>query len=278
MSNSFLFIVPLSPPVSLTKSRLFLRKLCFNALISQNYTNWKALLIGTPLNNETHHDNFIYLDFEGHKEEKLQMATQYYLDNNLEFNYIIRLDDDDVFNPFLLNTLAETSCDVYVDKYHSFLNMDNGKISQLIKYWFPNTSIIKSSHAFAEVGNFPTGDYKRFKKRIRLIENEHNDFHFYFKPSHKIINSNKMNPVYLRVLNSDSITSKADNSFINYLNQFGIWKKNKLKSFLFLNDILIKKSELVSSNQNLKIKLKFIKENFISLINYDTNVIKKTTI
>ena len=42
-------------------------------------------------------DLFILIS-EGPKEENLQVATKYIIDNNISADYIIRLDDDDLFN------------------------------------------------------------------------------------------------------------------------------------------------------------------------------------
>ena len=43
--------------------------------------------------------------------------------------------------------------------------------------------------------------------------------------------ANSKNPVYLRVLNRESITAKSSLNYETYLKQFGYWRAIKLKNF-----------------------------------------------
>ncbi|MBA2611557.1 MAG: hypothetical protein H0U95_06275 [Bacteroidetes bacterium] len=276
MPNSFLFIIPLTPRSHLSSQRLSLRKLCFDTLKSQSYSNWKALLIGELLDEEQVSEKFIKIDFEGQKEEKLQKATEYILRKELNCDYIIRLDDDDIFNPVILDSLKDKNFDLCVDKYHSFWDTSSGMISQKIMYWFPNSCIHNKKHALAIVGSFPPGDYQRYKEKPFLIENEHNDFHFHYTEKNNIIFSDKKSPVYLRSLSSGSITSLQANNYSEYMNNFGYWKENNIGAFSFLKKIKIDTgTENKRKKQNLLFFLKSIKNTIISLKVYNKVIINK---
>jgi hypothetical protein len=246
--------------------------LCFDNLHSQSYTAWKALLIGKPGEHEIPGPNFMLLDFEGHKEEKLQMATQYIREHQVEGDYLIRLDDDDIFNPRLLKELSDASFDLYVDRSHHYWNSETGCVSRAVRYWFPNTCIHKRAHALAPFGNFPPGDYTRYKSQCLLIENEHNDFHHYYNQNHRILFSESKAPVYLRTINSGSITSLQASRQEDYMNSFGFWKKNTLKDFLFLNSLKRNKKPL---RQTWRFWINDLKSTLVSLKNYDRIVIRK---
>jgi hypothetical protein len=234
MLNSFLFIIPLTPDNYLTEDRRALRKLCLSTLLSQHYVNWMAILVGTSNVTEFQSEKLLQIDFEGPKEEKLQIATDYIIKNSFEGDYIIRLDDDDIFNPNLLNLLGNLDFDLYVDKYHRYWNITNGKVSKMIRYWYPNTCILKRKHALTTFGHFPPGNYKKFKDSPLLIENEHNDFHLYFNQSHNIVFAKTDDPVYIRTLNPHSITSLQGGTYEDYLETFGFWENLSLKSYTFL--------------------------------------------
>jgi hypothetical protein len=277
MANSFLFIIPLTPVSKLTSLRKELRNLCITSLNAQDYSNWKALLIGidVPVDNN---EKFIYLNYEGHKEEKLQIASQYILDNNMKFDYIIRLDDDDIFNPGLLKKLQNTDADVFVDRYHTFWNVGSGQVAQKVMYWFPNTCIHRSTHALKEFGNFPPGEYKRFRNRSRLIEVEHNDFHLYYNQKHVIGFAEPGDPVYLRVLNPDSITSSQSDNYEAYLDRYGYWHTNDLKAYTFLNKTcLTKNNSFQTAHQSFVTRIKKGVQNLKAIYNYRKLVINKST-
>lgn len=276
MLKTFLFIIPLTPADRLSNERKHLRALCLNTLLSQTYTGWKALLIGKSSEIDPKNERFVYLDHEGAKEEKLQKATEYIANNKVQCDYIIRLDDDDVFNPRLLNDLKEKNFDLCVDQYHSFWNVASGKVAQRVMYWFPNTCIHKKEHALAIFGTFPPGEYQRFKELPLLIENEHNDFNKYYSQKHSIIYTKQKQPLYLRSLSTVSITSLQAKDHNAYLNQHGYWKKNKFKSFLFLNKyVLAYNNAPLTEKQSLKFYFKSMISDKRALKSYHNIIIKK---
>ena len=230
--KNFLFIIPLTPNSFLNIDRRVIQETCFNFLLAQDYSNWSALVIGERLPDIINEKvNFIHINYEGVKEEKLQIATRFISDNKLLYDYIIRLDDDDFFNPKILNQLSNSDFDIYVDKYHTFFEYKYQLISQQIRLWFPNTCIHKFEHAMSIYGNLARADIKKINNHVRLIENDHSKLHPYYK-NKKIIFADSTNPLYLRVLNKDSITAKSSINYTAYLKQFGYWKKLKFRNYI----------------------------------------------
>lgn len=274
MSASFLFIVPLTPRSHLTPARRQLRQLCLTSLISQTCTAWKALMIGELQEGEALHENFILLRFEGHKEEKLQKATAYIQDQQLPGDYIIRLDDDDIFNPYLLQTLKSKSFDLFVDRFQTFWNPVTGKVAQKVMYWFPNTCIHRRELALKAFGNFPPGDYTRYTDQPHLIENEHNDFHLFYSQTHRIVFSKRNNPVYLRTMNPDSITAMQSNDYQAYLNQHGFWRSNRFPAFAFLRRLPVSGNK--TTHQRLADFVKAWLGDLRALKNYNKLVVRKS--
>lgn len=229
--SSFLFIIPLTPSSFLNENRKIIQDLCFRSLLLQSFSNWKALVIGGELPDLVkNEEKFIHVNYEGIKEEKLQIATRYIVENNLQSDYIIRLDDDDFFNPNLLEEISELEFDIYTDKFHTFYEFDGQAFSQQVRLWFPNTCIHKFEHAMAIYGMLASPGIKKINNDVRLIENNHAKLHPYYK-NKKVIYANRKRPIYFRVLNRESITARSSLSYENYLKQFGYWKKNRLIDF-----------------------------------------------
>ncbi|MBI3517784.1 MAG: hypothetical protein HY062_00305 [Bacteroidetes bacterium] len=227
----FLFIVPLTPSSFLNDNRKIIQELCFKTLLLQNYPNWQALLIGDEIPSVALNDQrFIHVKYEGVKEEKLQIATKYIIENKLHADYIIRLDDDDFFNSSILKEISDKDFDIYTDKFHTFFEFESQASSQQVRLWFPNTCIHKFEHAMAIYGTLANPHIKKINEQVRLIENDHSKLHPYYKGK-RIIYANPKNPVYLRVLNRESITAKGSVNYKVYLKQFGYWNFNKFKKF-----------------------------------------------
>jgi len=234
--KNFLFIVPLTPITLLNDNRKVIQDLCFKTLLLQNYPNWQALLIGNelPLIANNNH-KFTHIKYEGIKEEKLQIATKFILENKLQADYIIRLDDDDFFNPFILEEIANMNFDIYTDKFHTFFEYETQAFSQQIRLWFPNTCIHKFEHAMAIFGSLANPNIKKISEQIRLIENDHSKIHSYYNKK-KIVYASRENPLYFRVLNRESITAKGSLKYDSYLRQFGYWKNKKNIKFESIYD------------------------------------------
>jgi N-acetyl sugar amidotransferase len=276
MKNKFLFLIPLTPKAYLTPNRIALRALSLQNLINQDYENWSAILIGKTNETIPNKNNFILLDVEGTKEAKLQAATKYIKDTNLEFDYLIRLDDDDMFNPKLLSKLADKEFDIYIDKYHTFWDASTGSIAQQVPYWFANTCIHKKEHALTVYGTFPRDTTVFTKEKPYLIENGHGDFHKYYNQNHKILIAERNDPLYVRTLNPDSHSSLYTGDFVKYMNLFGIWKRNKLQNYSFLKDFRLPVLPNVQrKDQDLTFKVKNTYAMIKGVMNFYKKVIQK---
>ncbi len=271
--KNFLFIIPLTPISLLNDNRKAIQELCFKTLMLQNYTNWQALLIGSELPNVVkNNQKFIHVKYEGIKEEKLQIATKFISENKLTPDYIISLDDDDFFNPYILEELTNVDFDIYTDKFHAFFEYETQTVSQQIRLWFPNTCIHKFEHAMAVHGTLANLNIKKINAQVRLIENDHSKIHSYYKGK-KIIYASRNNPVYLRVLNKESITAKNSFNYEVYMKQFGYWKSIEFKTFENIY------GEKKSTNSKLKYPLKERIYRFLQQLNmnlfYDYFLFKK---
>lgn len=276
MRNKFLFLIPLTPKAYLTPNRIALRALSLQNLINQDYENWSAILIGKTDETIPNKSNFILLDVEGTKEGKLQAATKYIKDTNLDFDYLIRLDDDDMFNNKLLSKLAEKEFDIYIDKYHTFWDASTGSIAQQVPYWFANTCIHKKEHALTVYGSFPRDTTVFTKEKPYLIENGHGDFHRYYNQNHTILIAERNDPLYVRTLNPDSHSSLFTGDFVKYMNLFGIWRGNTLNNYSFLKNFKLPVLPNVQrKDQNFIFKLKNSYAMLKGVMNFQKKVIWK---
>lgn len=252
MSKSFLFITPLTPKHLLTPLRTLLFEQYINALKNQTYDNWQALLIGDE--NKTD-GNITYVSLKAEsKEIKLIFAKEYILNLSTKPDYIIRIDDDDVINPHVLNLVSDVEFDCYADKYHAFYDLISGKISLQSRNWFANTVIHKYEHAMKEMGD----------DKIPLLQCDHSKDWLDFYSTKKIIYSAKNRPIYLRVLSPTTVTSGIHGlkqstaeryvlfknnamklvsvkdidfeKYRNYLKGFGRWKYQKLNDFKIITE------------------------------------------
>ena len=147
-NKSFLIITTLHPESIVDgteRNRLF--NLYLKALESIQYSNFKVLIVADKELNLG--DRFkIIVDTSKSKEKRLVKAKEY-LENTKEiFDYILRLDDDDILNPNIFNEVDGLDCDVYTDEFHSFYDISSGKIAQQKRNWFPNTTIMSFELAF----------------------------------------------------------------------------------------------------------------------------------
>jgi len=262
--NKFLFIIPATPTYALNKDRLMLQNQCLEYLIKQTYSNWLALWVD--------HDEppvldsrILHVNISGKKEEKMQKVSDYVLNNCFEFDYVIRLDDDDIFNPNLLNRIKLEDFDVYTDYYQYFWSPFLGKISRKLWYWFPNSCIHKKEHAYTIWGSFATGGpFEKYRLNSYLIENDHSNFHHYYKGK-KVLFTQRRNPVYLRTITSTSSTALQSDKYEDYLGSFGVWKKNFLNDY---KELFLQFDSNKEYSQSLKQRLNHLKGDLIALKNY----------
>lgn len=254
----FIFLIPKTPTRLQDKTRKDLWELCVKALLSQTCQNWKALVIGENACNGINDGRFLHIDFEGKKEAKLQKATDFIIENNISGDYVLRLDDDDIINPNILERLPSNDFDLFVDQNQWFWHYETGKVSTRIWPWFPNTCIHKREHALNVWGNYAEGDFPKFKPKALLIENDHSKIHPYYFDK-KVVFSKKRAPIYLRTITSSSITAlNSQNGQQAYLKTFGNWKNNTLNDFHFLKREKLESAEKSSLLPELSLKERLI--------------------
>lgn len=246
--KKFLFITPLTPSRLLTPLRRKLFVEFVRGLNNQTYSNWEALLIGEE---EKQEGNVIYKKIKAEsKEIKLIYAKEYLLNMEVKPDYIVRIDDDDVINPNLLERLHDQDFDCFADKYHTFYDVTTGKICQREKGWLANTVVHKFEHALAEIG----------EDKLPLMNCDHGKEWLPYYTGKKLVFAPIKEPVYLRVLSPTTVTSGIHNSstenvhekyeefkskvvnlklskdidfekYNYYLKGFGAWKYKRLHDF-----------------------------------------------
>jgi len=229
--NHFCFIIPRTPLQHQNKLRNDLWEICKKSLIAQSYKNWTAIVIGPR--EEVQDDRFIFLEFDLlPKLEKVRKAIDFLRDSNVQKDYIIRLDDDDLFSEQALFRHRYSTADCIADRWHTFIEITTKMVSSQCRNWLANTVIHKWEHASSE---FTLGD-----KNDYLLCLDHSlAWKEYYKKK-RITFSRKQEPLYLRILSPTSITSTsamdtgdAHESYLRYLYGFGEWDVDvrKLRGF-----------------------------------------------
>jgi hypothetical protein len=236
--NKFLFITHLTPTTKRSAFRQALIDIYFSALQNQTYSDWKVMVFGEEEKTENNFHYFILEDgsrekrFEAIKKLLQKPEVKSLLD---EANYIIKLDDDDIISPILLEQLKDFHGDLYYDRFHTFLDSSSGVITQQERPWVASTCVHKKELILSDwngVGASPVGN---------LLYTDHSKtWHLFYKSKEKVA-APKESPVYLRVLSPTSITSGALNGppqsikdvslekYYEYLAGFGNWDSVSLK-------------------------------------------------
>ncbi len=212
--------------------RAALQQASLASLRNIKYDNYQAIILGDEDKIE-HNLHFVKAP-EGSKGDRLAFALNYLKTSNTQFDYICRFDDDDIFNPFILNNYAQTNADCIADLYHAFYNLASHQCIVSKKTWLANTVFLKKAHALSVLKDGRT-----------LIEQDHAEEWMPYFADKKITYSHKNHPLYLRVLSPTSITANIDkNAYKTYLQSFGNWKKH-----LDLNDFVASLINLYEINQ-----------------------------
>ncbi|HET6989947.1 MAG TPA: hypothetical protein VFJ43_01430 [Bacteroidia bacterium] len=230
--NKFLFITHITPTTKRSEFRQALIDVYFAALRNQTYPDWKAIVFGEE---EKVEDKFHYFTLADESREKkfeaiknlLQRAeVESLLD---EADYIIKLDDDDLISPVLLEHLKNFKGDLYYDRFHTFFDSSSGVITQQERQWVASTCVHKKELILSDwngTGASPVGN---------LLYTDHSKaWHLFYGSKNKTA-APKESPVYLRILSPTSITSGALNGppqsikdvtfdkYYEYLSGFGNW-------------------------------------------------------
>jgi glycosyltransferase involved in cell wall biosynthesis len=195
------------------------------ALHNQTYPHWEVLLLGEE---EGRDEKFIKLRTkEEWKINKLQEALDYIQSLEQKPDYVIRLDDDDLIAPALLEKASKLDFDCYGESHHHFYDLVYSKYSCQKRPWLTNTVIHKTEHIFVPYG----------PEQIPLLKKNHNEaWHIYYQ-NKKLVLADKNDPMYLRLLSPTTFSVHGFDfeknqtndwaKYNKYLHSFGLWK-NKM--------------------------------------------------
>jgi hypothetical protein len=274
--NKFCFLIPRTPTSMRSELREMLWEACKHALINQVETNWTAIIIG---DDEIKPDDKRFIYIEGDeiwKIDKLKIAIEFIKDLKIKPEYLIRLDDDDLFSKNALAKLDKMHFDCAFDEFHAFAEVITRRVSLQERDWIPNTAIHKFEHAV----NYIT--YNNQNKMLFVFDHDTVWKHYY---KNKItIKSDKKSPIYLRILSPVSITSFANHSgdslkqYSNYLMKFGKWYHvlTDFPEFMESYQILSKAEKLTDINKKAIFnEFKLIKNRILKkLIDFRNKLLK----
>jgi hypothetical protein len=218
----YLFLIPTSPDLAEDSLRKDLQKLCFQqvAKLDASFVVW---LLGDA---DTDHPHFKSIDCKGTtKEEKLKESGDQLAALPQLAKYLVRLDDDDLINPMVFDELANRDFDIAYDRKHFFYDLATDLASRQKRDWIPNTAIMdfqKAMNKVESIGGAETEDGKNY-----LFACDHSRAWRVFFDGGTIVHSKE--PIYVRILNPDSITATAngefsENNYFRYLQGFGAWR------------------------------------------------------
>jgi len=225
MKVDFLFLIPITPPEMLDDQRSALQELCFEQILKLKSSK-KVWLLGE---SDFENDSFKVFSLNATtKEDKLFLAGKKLESmENLPARYIVRLDDDDLINPSVFDSLAKNDFDIAYDPYHWFYDLSSGMSSSQKREWIPNTAIHRIDMALEKVQSQGGSELAGAKNYLMACDHSRAWHPFYQSKKRKL--SDKNNPVYLRVLNNSSRTAKessrdeSKNEYFRYLKTFGNW-------------------------------------------------------
>lgn len=216
----FGFIICLTPSHIRSGPRIALFELCMKALKAQTYPHWEAFLLGEEARQD---GNLFYIRTqETSKNEKIVEFLKILKIQGKTFDYLIRLDDDDIISPSYLTSISHLDeYDCFYDQYHTYIDSPYLCLSLKKNNWIANTAAHKFEHAIMPYG----------PENIPLIAQDHSIcWHLYYK-NKRIFKSSRNEPIYYRVLSPYTITSgvekeRKDINWTNYLKYrrgYGPW-------------------------------------------------------
>lgn len=238
--NKFLFITHITPKAKRSGLRQDLIDIYYKGLLSQTYAHWKVLILGEG--NVVDERFTVVPLIDGTKEEKFADKKIIYNSEHVvalvnEADYIVKLDDDDVISPTILDHLKNFQGDMYCDRNHCFYNLAGGQITNQKRNWMASTCVHKREHAFAPW----TGEGSSVDGTV--LYSEHSKAWQAYYADKKVVIADPKHPVYMRVLSPTSITAGARNKKVNkvgdvdwngyqtYLSGFGNWQDPSICDF-----------------------------------------------
>ncbi|MGL4599153.1 MAG: hypothetical protein ACRCYO_16655 [Bacteroidia bacterium] len=238
--TKFLFVTHLTPKHKRTALRQALIDGYVRGLEAQTYPHWKVLQFG---DEESVSGKFhtVFLP-DSDKAEKFKNVADLLQRADVkalfdEADYVLKLDDDDLISPTILEEAAGKNFDCWLDRWHTFFDLSSGQITQQNRPWIAACCIHKKEHALAAYtgeGDSPVGN---------LLYTDHSKaWHVYYEGKNCII-SDRTRPVYLRILSPSSITAGAQHGppkhagevnfekYYAYLRLFGNWENVPVKQF-----------------------------------------------
>lgn len=214
--KDFVFVTCLTPRASLSPLRSELFELYKTSLMRQTSSNWSAILMGDEDKTE---GNFIYVKATAvTKEDKLLELFHILEKLPVKPKYLIRLDDDDVFSPIIIDRIQSDKLDfdVFTDRFQSMFNVYDLRSLSKEYSWFPSTVIMRFEDAMTKVDFF---------RNLPLFVCDHDlVFHKYYQ-NKRIWYAPKGQPIYLRVFSPTSLSfADSNKAFERYCERFGVWK------------------------------------------------------
>ncbi|MFN5458334.1 MAG: hypothetical protein ACK5AY_00350 [Bacteroidota bacterium] len=246
--NTFLFVTHVTPKNKRSTLRQSLFEIYNKALLNQSYPNWKLLQIG---DHDFHDTRFLKISLDSNLDTQKQIENIFNRSDVTKFindsDYLIKLDDDDIISPNILERLSNFKGDLFYDEYHSFYDVCSSKSSFQRRPWIASTAVHKTEHALSKINDSgPDNIYLN-----SLLYTDHSQIWHKYYSDKNIQSSNKNNPVYLRVLSPTSISSGCDAfplvsndqinyiKYHNYLRKFGTWNISFISDFTdYKNDLL----------------------------------------
>ena len=223
-----LFIVACTPDELMTPLRRKLREEMENQLARIEGGRWRAWFLGERSASSGP------IEFVACNERTKGDKLRAWLPRAIEAHnpdYIVRLDDDDLINPAIMDIINDhAEFDCLVDRKHWFFDIVTGQLSNESRDWFANTVVQKTEHAMATIP-WVEGD-------VPVIAGDHSkEWHRYFADK-QVKYTEEKRPLYIRTLSPTSITAGNANSedwkaYAQYRNGFGDWSAKVPNGFSF---------------------------------------------
>lgn len=248
--RTFLIISSLTPKAKLTPLRKNLQRIWKTALLNQSYSGWKQLVFGEK---ESHIGNIKTVSLNQDQPKpaiRKDKAALFDREDVLEFihsaDYVLKLDDDDLISPNILEEASTLDFDIFHDRFHTFYSLSCGTSSQQARSWMPATCIHKLSHALSPVD--PEGIHNIYLNSL-FYSDHSKTWHTYYEGKKQVI-ANRETPLYLRVVSPTSKTAGGAGRtlqtpldihwprYLRHLRGFGSWDRDFPEIFTAYQDAL----------------------------------------